>query len=73
MEASLPQQFSKVGAYGARLPAGQCHCQGPALAKDNPGHVLCLQALLPDNTPRMQYYVELTSLSYYMYFMRTVC
>jgi len=47
-EASLPQQFSKVGAYRARRPTGQC--QGPA---DDHGHVLCLRyvSVAPQHMP----------------------
>jgi len=71
-ESFAPTVFK---SWRLRGPAcRQVSARGPALTKDNPGHVLCLQALLPaDNTPRMQYYVERTSLSYcIMYFMRTV-
>jgi len=65
-EASLSQQFSNVGAYGARMPGGQC--QWPRVGKRRRPWPCVLSASVapwqyPSNAVLL--YVELTSLSYY--------
>ena len=42
-----PTVFKKSAPTGLAGP--QVSAKDPALAKDNPSHVLCLQALLPAN------------------------
>ena len=60
--------FTPTAVFKSRRLRGracrQVSAMGPRVGKRRPWPFLCLQALLPDNTPRMQYYVELTSLSY---------